>query len=78
MRYSGISRKAGKTAVFIALPVCIFATVLFRSPANAVITADMPGGTSRYSNKSREVRTLSEYVHGETGVQKNGFFAKDA
>ncbi len=78
MRNSGINQKAGKTAVFIVLPLCIFSTVLFRSPANAVITADMPGGTSRYSNKSREVRTLSEYVHERTGVQKNGFFTKDA
>jgi hypothetical protein len=63
MAYSDRNRKAKKMALFVALPVCIFTTLLFRCPANEVMTADMPGGITRYSNRSREISTPSEYVH---------------
>lgn len=73
MKYSDTNRKAQKIAVYIALPVCVFSTLLFRSPINEVLSADMPGGISRYSNKSREISTPLEYVHERRSIQRAAF-----
>lgn len=73
MKYSGTNPKTKKAVAYIALPLCLFSSLLLRSPSNEVMSADMPGGISRYSSKSREIRTPSEYVHKKPGVQRAAF-----